>query len=139
MDSADSVQYSSATRSGDFNNRLPSPNCQSRTTHDALPRFVTVSDPLTALTSTYTYTYDYAGRTDTVVTGGATRKYTYDRMSDRPVGYRPGRRYGEHLRPRDAALAGLSGQVPKARHFRQSLTRGLTHQPTVTNLTAEYS
>ncbi len=78
LDSADSVQYSSATRSGDFNNRLPSPNCQSRTTHDALPRFVTVSDPLTALTSTYTY--DYAGRTDTVVTGGATRKYTYDRM-----------------------------------------------------------
>ena len=76
LDSADSVQYSSATRSGDFNNRLPSPNCQSRTTHDALPRFVTVSDPLTALTSTY----DYAGRTDTVVTGGATRKYTYDRM-----------------------------------------------------------
>ena len=70
------MQYSSATRSGDFNNRLPSPNCQSRTTHDALPRFVTVSDPLTALT----YTYDYAGRTDTVVTGGATRKYTYDRM-----------------------------------------------------------
>ena len=32
-----------ATESGDFSNMLPIPNCLSRTNHDALPRFVTVS------------------------------------------------------------------------------------------------
>jgi large repetitive protein len=47
-------------------------------TYDNANRLATMADPLAALTSTYIY--DYAGRTDTVVTGGSTRKYTYDRM-----------------------------------------------------------
>jgi integrase len=49
-DSADSFDVarlpqaeSMATRSADFSNMLPSPSGQSRTTHHALPRFVTVS------------------------------------------------------------------------------------------------